>query len=292
MPKKVYIAGAGGMLGSDVYKLFSSTCEVRASDIDVNEDWLVYGDVRHKEAIYKDIKTFNPDLIINLAALTDLEECEEKEETAHSTNYMGARNLGDIAQGLDVPYIYISTAGIFDGTKELYTEDDIPHPTSVYAVTKYKGECYVLDNIPKAYVFRAGWMMGGGKKDKKFIGKILKQIKEGATELFAVADKQGTPTYTLDFAECMYSVLKTNTPYGLYNMVCGGRVSRLDVAKAIVDELGLNIPVIEVSSNYFSEDYFAPRPACEAMENTKLNALGKNTMRDWKICLKDYLDEK
>ena len=96
MIKKVYIAGCGGMLGKDVYDIFiNNNIEVLASDIDINEEWLVYGDVREIESIRNNILDFKPDAIINLAALTDLEYCERNEDDSFQTNYEGAKNLGN-----------------------------------------------------------------------------------------------------------------------------------------------------------------------------------------------------
>ena len=278
------------MLGSDMCRVFSETHTVKASDIDLNEDWLHYADVRDKEMMRKSITDFNPHLIINLAALTDLEFCEDFPKDALVTNYVGAKNLQEIAEELDVPYVYISTAGIFGGEKDSYTEQDVPSPTSTYGRSKYYGERHVLHNYKKSYVFRAGWMMGGGDKDKKFVSKILKQIEEGATELYAVADKHGTPTYTLDFSRCLHNAVTKSIPYGLYNMVCEGHVSRVDVARQIVTELQKEIPVHSVSSEFFVTDYPAPRPACEALVNQRLNYCKENIMRDWKTCLKEYLN--
>ena len=289
---RVYIAGAGGMLGSDMCRVFSGTHTVKASDIDLNEEWLHYADVRNKEMMRRSITEFNPHLIINLAALTDLEYCEEHPKESLITNYVGAKNLQEIAKELNVPYVYISTAGIFGGKKDSYTEEDTPDPTSAYGRGKYSGERHVLHNYNKSYVFRAGWMMGGGKKDKKFIAKILKQIEEGAEEIYAVEDKQGTPTYTLDFSRCLHNAITKGIPYGLYNMVCDGHVSRLDVAKQMIEVLGLDIPVHSVSSDFFIQEYSAPRPACEALVNRKLNLLGENIMRDWEVCLQEYLNER
>lgn len=288
---KVYIAGAGGMLGTDMCKAFSGTHIVKASDIDLNEEWLHYADVRNKMQMREDIVPFKPDLIINLAALTDLEYCEGHSKDALMTNYVGAKNLMEIAKELDIPYVYISTAGIFKGDKDHYTEQDKPEPTSVYGKTKYDGERHVLHNYHKSYVFRAGWMMGGGKKDKKFVGKILKQLDAGASTIYAVEDKEGTPTYTKDFSECLYNAVFTERlSYGLYNMVCEGHVSRFDVAVEILNHLDLDVDVVPVDSEFFSADYFAPRPTCEALVNNRLNVMGKNIMRPWKTCLQEYLN--
>lgn len=290
---KVYIAGCGGMLGKAVHKLFSSISDVLASDIDVNESWLSYADVRNYSEISKSIIDFAPDAIINLAAMTDMEECEREYENAWLTNALGAENIALVAAQLDVPLVYISTAGIFGGEKEFFNDFDTPNPLSIYAKSKYAGEVFIKQHNRKHYVVRAGWMMGGGPvKDKKFINKIYKQIIAGRKELSVVDDKLGTPTYTVDFAKGLLVLLNSDL-YGTYNQVCPGSCSRYDVAKRFVQLMGLeeSILINKVSSDYFAQEYFAPRPASEKLINMKLNARGLMVMRDWEICLAEYVPE-
>ena len=287
---KVYLAGCGGMLGDAVYRQFSAVSTVRATDIDVNERWLSYADVRDLAAMRNDIEAFAPDLVVNLAALTDLELCEREPDNAWLTNALGVENVGLVANRLGVPYVYISTAGIFGGEKDSFNDFDVPNPLAMYAKSKAYGEAWVLRTVPRHFVFRAGWMMGGGpRKDKKFVNKIYKQIKAGATELFVVDDKLGTPTYTVDFARGIQSLVESDE-YGLYNQVCSGSGSRYDVAVAFVEMLGLagRVKVTRVSSDHFKEEYSAPRPASEKLVNLKLAARGRNVMRDWRVCLAEY----
>ncbi len=290
---RVYVAGCGGMLGAAMFAHLSKLgAAVKATDIDRNEPWLEYGDVREFLAIRESILKFEPNLIINLAALTDLEFCETNEENSWLTNALGAENLGLIANELDVPYVYISTAGIFDGLCDVYNDFHAPNPLSVYAQSKYYGEQYVRTSVKKNFVLRAGWMMGGGPaKDKKFINKIYKQIRAGATELCVVDDKLGTPTYTVDFANGLCGIVESGQ-YGLYNQVCGGAASRFDVAQEFVRLLGLadTVKVKVVPSDYFKTQYFAPRPASEKLVNLKLNQRGLNLMRDWTVCLQEYAE--
>lgn len=290
---RVYVAGCGGMLGDAMYARLNSTgATVKATDINCIESWLEYGDVRDLATIRKSIAEFKPDLIINLAALTDLEFCEKEQENAWLTNGLGAENLGLVANQLDVPYVYISTAGIFGGEREVYNDFHAPNPLSIYAQSKYYGEQYVRNNVRKHYVLRAGWMMGGGPgKDKKFINKIYKQICAGAKELFVVDDKLGTPTYTVDFANGLCGVVQSEQ-YGLYNQVCNGAASRFLVAQEFVKLMGLTdkVKVSIVASDYFREEYFAPRPASEKLVNLKLNQRGLNLMRDWRVCLAEYAE--
>ena len=156
---KVYIAGAGGMLGSYVYNKYKqAACEILATDIDVNEEWLQYGDIRDYTIISKQIKDFNPDIILNLAALTDLEECEVNYNNCFATNTMGAIFLMELSKELNIPYVFISTAGVFGGEQDVFVDYDIPNPLSIYAKSKVYAENSILE-YDKAWIFRAGWMM-------------------------------------------------------------------------------------------------------------------------------------
>jgi len=189
--------------------------------------------------------------------------------------------------------LYISTAGIFDGEKDLYDDWDMPNPLGVYARSKYMGERYVAENAKRFLICRAGWMMGAGpKKDKKFIQKLMQQLKDGKKELFIVDDKDGTPTFTHDFAKNVKALIE-NEYWGLYNMVCGGQTSRLEVAGELLVLMGLTatVKITSVKSDYFKEIYFAERPPCERLINRKLELRGVNLMQDWKIALKQYIDQ-
>jgi len=135
-------------------------------------------------------------------------------------------------------------------------------------------------------------MMGGGpKKDKKFIQKIMRQIKDGKKELYIVDDKDGTPTFTHDFAKNVKALIK-NEYWGLYNMVCGGQTSRLEVAEELLMVLRLQgkINIIPVKSDYFKDVYFAERPASERLVNRKLSIRNLNLMQDWRIALQEYIN--
>jgi len=292
MKKKIYIAGCGGMLGEAFYAQFKDEYELKCSDIDVNEDWLSYMDFRDLEAYRADVLEFKPDYLFHLGAFTDLEYCETHIDETYRTNTMAVENACYLANELDIPLLYISTAGIYDGAQELYDDWDLPNPLGHYARSKYAGELFVKQNIQKHLICRAGWMMGAGpQKDKKFIQKIMMQLKAGKKELFVVNDKLGTPTYTHDFAKNVKLLLEKGV-WGLYNMVCGGETGRFEVAEELVRVLGLEneVKITEVSSDYFSEEYFAERPPSERLVNKKLDIRGLNVMRGWKVALKEYID--
>jgi dTDP-4-dehydrorhamnose reductase len=288
---KIYIAGCGGMLGEAFYEKFKKDFELKCTDIDINEAWLNELDFRNFEMYKKDVDQFKPNWLFHLGAFTDLEYCEQNKEETYLTNTESVKYAVKIANNLKIPLLFISTAGIFDGTKSLYDETDPPNPMGHYAKSKYLGEKYVIENANSYLICRAGWMMGGGpNKDKKFIQKIMAQLKAGKKELFIVNDKLGTPTYTHDFANNVLLLLKNNQR-GLFNMVCEGLTGRLEVAKSLIDIIKLDsiVKITEVNSDYFSKEYFADRPDCERLINKKLNDLNLNIMRDWEKALNEYI---
>ena len=292
MKKKIYVAGCGGMLGEAFYRQFKDDYILKCTDKDVNESWLSYLDFRDFDAYMKDVTDFRPDYLFHLGAYTDLEFCELNADETYHTNTLTVENAVYIANELDIPLLYISTAGIFDGNKEIYDDWDQPNPLGVYARAKYMGERFVVENAKRYLVCRAGWMMGAGpKKDKKFIQKLMKQLKEGKKELFIVDDKDGTPTFTHDFAKNVKALIRKEY-WGLYNMVCGGQTSRFEVAQELLEILRLTdkVKLTPVGSDYFKDTYFAERPPCERLANRKLKIRNINLMRDWKVALKEYID--
>lgn len=291
--KKIYMAGVGGMLGEAFYMQFKDNYVLACSDINLNEEWLTYLDFRNYEDYKKAVEAFQPDYLFHIGAHTSLEYCELNQDDTYLTNTIATENAVLIANNLNIPLLYISTAGIFDGKKDLYDDWDIPNPLGHYARSKYAGELFVTQNCAKYIICRAGWMMGGGPgKDKKFIQKLMAQLKDGKKELFVVDDKLGTPTYTHDFASNVKLLIEREY-WGLYNMVCGGSTGRLEVATELVKLLGLShsIKINPVSSEFFSKEYFASRPPSERLIDKKLELRGVNIMRDWKLCLKEYLED-
>ena len=291
MKKKIYLAGCGGMLGEAFYAQFKDDYDLKCTDKDVNEDWLSFLDFRDFESYKKDVMDFKPDYLFHLGAYTDLEFCEENADETYRTNTIAVENACYIVNELNIPLLYISTAGIFDGKKELYDDWDVPNPLGHYARSKYAAELFVKDTVKRHLICRAGWMMGGGpRKDKKFIQKIMRQIKDGKKELYIVDDKDGTPTFTHDFAKNVKALIEKEY-WGLYNMVCGGETSRLEVAEELLAILDLRgkIYIKPVKSDYFKEIYFAERPACERLVNRKLSIRNLNLMQDWKIALHEYV---
>ncbi len=279
------------MLGEGFHSLYGPANTLRCTDKDVNADWLSFLDFRDADHYRREVEAFGPDYLFHLGAHTDLEYCEDNPDDAYATNTLPVETAVHIANDLGIPLLYISTAGIFDGGQDVYDDWDTPNPLGHYARSKLMGERFAAQNCREHLICRAGWMMGGGPaKDKKFIQKLMAQIKAGKTELFIVDDKLGTPTYTHDFANNVALLLERRR-WGVYNMVCGGVTGRLEVAQELLRLLEISEPITinPVGSDFFAGEYFAARPASERLITKKLDLLGLNCMRDWRECLAEYL---
>jgi dTDP-4-dehydrorhamnose reductase len=297
---KILATGAAGMLGSSLIPaLVTAGHEVVPSDIDLSEPhpWGASGpalgrlDVRERSEVRHAFETVRPDFVVHLAAETSLEISDADPDHAYLTNTIATKYVALECRRHALPMTYISTAGVFDGTKDgPYTEFDAPTPINTYGASKYEGEGVVAGLVDEHFIIRAGWMVGGGaRKDHKFVSRIVNQIRDGATTIWAVGDKLGTPTYTPDFARCFLGLIDSGL-HGLYHMACEGEGSRHDVAARILEVLGRDdIKLVEVGSEHFAAEFPSARPRSEIMRNMVLDLQRMNTMRPWPVALAEYL---
>jgi len=289
--KKIFVTGASGMLGTTLYKVFTEAdFQIISTDINPLDSWTLKLDVRDKKNVKSYIKKFLPDFVFNLAALTDLEYCETHSKEAYETNADGLRNVALVCKEFDIPLVHISTVGVFDGKKNSpYIEDDIPNPVNIYGKSKYEAEILLPKILNNYFIFRAGWMMGSGERDKKFVKKVLDLIDAGQKTIYGLNDMLGNPTYVLDFSKAILQMISSND-FGLYNMAGEGYCSRYDVAVKMIDFLGLkDVKVNPVSEDFFKKQFFASRPKFEVIESKKLHDRGLRLMRHWEQALEDYL---
>ena len=296
---KILLTGAAGMLASAValeversgHKVFGSFIQVVKSDINLRLPDIQKVDVRVLDDVYGWIKSEKPDFIFHFAAETNVDLCEKSPEHAYRTNYIGTENVALVCQKYEIPLLYISTGAVFNGTNcEPYLEFDIPEPRNVYGKSKLAGEITVQRLLKKYFVIRAGWMIGGWEIDKKFVYKIVKQLLEGKKEIFAVDDKFGSPTFTMDFAKNLLPLIKTER-YGLYHMANKGGASRFDIASKIVEFMDLNEKVRVNPVNSAEFPLPAPRPRSEMLRNYHLDLMGMNDMPYWEDALKRYISD-
>ena len=280
---KVLVTGANGMLGSDLCEIFKEKGhQVIGTDLETL-------DVCDYEAVQETVIQIEPDFVIHLAGMTDVDNCEKEPEKAFHINTIGTQHVALACQKTRALLVHLSTLSVFDGTKcESYTEFDTPNPKSWYSLSKYRGELIVEKLLNKYYIVRAGWMFGGGLEDKKFVAKIMDLASKNGS-INAVDDKFGSPTYTRDISRGIERLIKTGL-YGTYHMVnTGGYCSRFEFAKAILEYTGnTTCAVHPVSSAVFPLP--APRPRMEAARNYSLELQGWNWMPNWRDALEHYIE--
>ncbi|MFH1395271.1 MAG: dTDP-4-dehydrorhamnose reductase [Candidatus Omnitrophota bacterium] len=286
---KILVTGAAGMLAAEVVPmLLARGHEVVQTDINQRIPDIEALEVRDKAKVLEKIKKEKPDYVFHLAAETDVDLCEKDQDHAYIVNAFGTENIVLACKEFGAKLLYISTGAVFEGTKGIYTEYDTVNPINVYGRSKLEGEKIVQNVLSDYFIIRAGWMVGGWDLDKKFVYKIVQQLKQGRKDLIAVDDKKGTPTFTKDFAANLMNVINSER-FGLYHMANKGACSRYDMALKIVEYMGLSkeITVKPVSSAYFPLP--APRASSEAMRNYKLDMLGLNNMPCWEESLEQYI---
>lgn len=275
---RIWIAGAGGRLGSALYHRFSGNTDYKlvTSDRDVPiEDARGIGS-------FADLN--HPDVIINCAGLTDVHACEENPEEAYKINAIGARNLAVAARRIDAKLIQISTDDVFGGDEDkAFCEFDDPHPTTMYGKSKYAGEKLVRELTDKHVIVRSSWLYGVGSYD--FVDRVLDTAaKEGAVHL--PEDEISSPTSAealAGFIDC----LMHSREYGLFHASCDGSCSRAEYAREILRLAGKeNVPVTSASENT------ALRPRFTLLDNMMLRITGLYQMPDWHDALSEYMSHR
>jgi len=282
MSLRTLVIGAHGTMGIDLCRIFAERGDELAGPTRAELD------VREAGQVLRAVEQWRPQRVVYLAALTDVDGCERDPDAAYLANTLGTQNVALACQRYDAELIYVSTLAVFNGQKPgAYIEFDTPAPANAYGRSKYEGEQMVRALVPRHFVVRAGWIFGGGLHDKKFVGKILAQARE-RSELRAVDDKFGSPTYTVDFARGLARLSESGL-YGTYHLVNTGQpASRYDIARQIVRAGGLDhCQVLPVGSEAFP--LAAPRPRMEAGRNYLLELRDCHWMRPCTAALEEYV---
>jgi dTDP-4-dehydrorhamnose reductase len=287
---KILVTGANGMLGVAVIDaLRRRDCQIVATGRAVAKE-VTAMDIRDWGDVNAALGEHRPDIVLHLAAETDVDRCEREPEHAYASNAFGTENVARACREHGATMVYISTGNVFDGEQHKpYSEYDTPGSINVYGRSKLQGERIVEQTLDRYFIFRAGWMVGGWEIDKKFVYKMV-QLCRTEKELKVVDDKFGSPTFTDDFVAAMMEVVATGR-FGLYHLVNRGLASRWEIAQEIVRLLGKEgeIEVHPVASAEFPLP--APRPRSEMLRNLKLELLGIDTMPHWKDSLRRYIEE-
>ena len=274
---KILITGSNGMLGHDLIDVLKDNHELiltTSSSLDITD----------KEHVFSFIKEKNPDIVINSAAYTNVDGCEENVDLAFAVNGEGPKNLALGCKEVNCPLVHVSTDYVFNGKNTRpWVENDEIGPISIYGKSKLEGEIGIQETIDNFFIIRTAWLYG--LHGNNFVQTML-SLAENHDEITVVDDQIGSPTYSLDLAVAITNLLHSDK-YGIYHVTNEGECSWYDFAKLIFELSNVDVNVIPVSTEEFPRP--APRPHYSVLDNKKWNASGFVPMRDYKEALGSYL---
>jgi dTDP-4-dehydrorhamnose reductase len=275
---KVLVVGNLGMLGTDLMEAFAANHQV----VGVDREEM---DITDASQCARSLRELRPDVVINAAALTNVDYCEDHEQEAFLINGEGAGNLALAAASIGSEFVHYSTDYVFDGLKqEPYSERDRPNPRSIYGMSKLRGEELVQSSHPDALILRTSWLFGF--HGKNFIRTILGAAREGA-QLRVVDDQKGSPTYSRDLAARTVRMARSKCR-GLYHLTNQGSCTWYELAVQAVKGADLTgVELIPVATADYQRP--APRPANSVLDNARLRLEGMPMMRPWQVAVEEYI---
>ena len=274
---KALVTGSDGTLGRAVCAALSAKHTVVGTTID-DLDIVRRADVRSR------ILAEQPDAVIHLAAMTDVDACELRPDEALRINATGTENVALACREAGCKLLYVSTGSVFNGRSDKpYTEKDTPNPVNSYGISKYRGEQSVRDITDDYLIVRTCWLYGAG--GGKFIPRFMERARR-QDSVPVVTDKLGSPTWSHDLASGICRLLERPTS-GTYHLANAGVAGRFDMARLILDVTGIRCKLKPVDSSAFPLP--APRPALEALESHRLERSDIKPLRRWEKALTEYL---
>ncbi|GAD15304.1 NAD(P)-dependent oxidoreductase [Geobacillus sp. Sah69] len=275
---KIIVTGANGQLGQELvrqlqqmnFELYSFT----KRDLDITN-----------ESIVNDVITkIEPDIIINAAAYTKVDQAEVEEETAYLVNAFGQRSLAAAAEKVGAKICYISTDYVFDGNSTVpYREYDQTNPLGVYGKSKLVGEELTKSLCSRYFIVRTAWVYG--EFGQNFVKTMLRLAKE-KEEIGVVNDQIGAPTYTVDLARFIIELVQTEK-FGIYHCTNSGSCSWYEFAKAIFEESNISVKVNPITTEQIPRP--AARPKYSVLDNFAMKVNGFSMLRHWREALKEFL---
>lgn len=287
---KIVVTGSKGQLASEIINMIKSgKSEIGKIDpiykscdlvcVDVGEL-----DITQKKAVEDFLLKERPDLVINCAAMTNVDACETNLELAMKVNAIGPKNLSEASSKVGAKIVHISTDYVFSGDAQTpYSEWDICKPQSIYGKSKLLGEIFTRENNHKYFIVRTSWLYG--KNGNNFVKTMMKLGKEKAS-IKVVDDQRGNPTNANDLAYHILKIAATDQ-YGTYHCTGEGECSWFEFAREIMNLASLNCKVEPCTTEEFKRP--AKRPSYSSLNNLMLKSTVGNEMRNWKEALKSFM---
>ena len=272
---RVLVTGANGQLGLELAELLpgrghDAVCFARA-ELDITD----------ADAVERALEAHVPDAVVNAAAFTNVDGCEEETGRAYAVNALGVRNLARVCEERGAWLLHVSTNYVFDGEQErAYEPFDRPRPISAYGRTKLAGEEYAMRLTNRWTVVRTAGVYGEGRN---FVRTMLKVSAE-RDQLKVKADEYVSPTYAKDLAAGILDLLDGGE-YGLFHLTNAGSCSWYEFTREIFSLSGVETELLPIPSSEY------PLPAARPV-NGVLSPLGGPGLRHWREALADYLERE
>jgi dTDP-4-dehydrorhamnose reductase len=276
--RTIVVTGAGGMLGRD----FMIAARERDHDV-VGLDHAAL-DITDPAAVDEAISMYDPDVVVNCAAYTDVDGAEAKERAAMRVNDEGAALVASAAASIGARMVQPSSDYVFDGTsRRPYVESDVTGAISAYGRSKLAGETSVAVANPRHFIVRASWLFGIAGKN--FVETMLRLGKE-RPDVLVVSDQVGCPTYTRHLAEGIAELLESDD-YGIHHMAADGECSWYEFAQEIFDQAGVECHVMAGTTEMLARP--APRPPYSVLDTERPDPI---RLPHWRQGLAEYLAER
>ena len=292
---KVLVTGAHGQLGNELRRCLESSAaeigpipsEYQGADVDyIDYDTL---DISDADAVKAWFAGHGPyDVVVNCAAITNVDGCESNEEGAYRVNALGAENLARACENCNAKFVHVSTDYVFPGTNpQPRTEEDEVGPISAYGRTKLAGEQLAQAACTRTFIVRTAWLYG--YVGKNFAKTMMRLAREHGA-ISVVNDQVGNPTSANDLAYEILCIAATEN-YGVYHCTNEGICSWFDFACAVVDAAGIPCTKEGLTSAQYKERFpqSADRPAFSGLRNKHLEDTIGNEMRPWQDALATYM---
>lgn len=290
MSKKLLITGANGQLGTELQNILSQgTGPLGAIDANWSR-WEVSAcdhaalDITNKKDVTEYIHKHHFDAIINCAAATNVDGCEENPEFAAKLNDEAAGYVAQAAADIDATLVHVSTDYVFSGTDPMpQAEDGACEPNTAYGKTKFAGEQKVAKICPKSFIVRTAWLYG--TQGKNFI-RTMVGLGRNHDSIKVVLDQHGSPTFAGDLAWEILALLQTEN-YGIYHCTNNGATTWYDFARRIMQNAQIDCEVLPCTTEEFGAP--APRPAWSILDNKHLRDTIGDNMRSWDVALDEFM---
>lgn len=287
--KKVLVTGCNGQLGRAIQKEYAGDVTFILTDVAEGEG-ITSLDITDIDAVMSLVLNEKPDVIINCAALTNVDGCEKMWDLAYKINAIGPRNLAIAATAVGAKLVHVSTDYVFAGTERTpRTEFDTPDPISAYGKTKLEGEQFVRQFAEKFFILRTAWLYGDGKN---FV-KTMVRVAKTHDEVSVVCDQFGSPTSAVELAKMIHFLEGTDN-YGIFHATCEGETNWADFTEAFYAKLGITAKVNHITSEEYAKmnPEAAKRPAYSNLDNYMLRlTTDQFAMANWEDALEVYLKD-